>query len=171
MNKNIKTIGITFIVLLIFVTAKGQKRYPEDLWTVEQVKQMAAKYNLQDSISATKNTLLLTMKKEEIEQYFQKVDKFRQETIVYKSFQAKTKLVRSYEDYFKLVESMPLIKDDVVQNLGGTEKYERYKKEVSKDKWRIYRDQAGNLRFFKASTVIKPAELKMGQRLDNLQKN
>ncbi len=155
-------------MFITLTTVKGQKRYPEDLWTVEEVKKMAEKYNLQDSVSATKNTMLLSSTKEQIDQYFQKLYKFRNETNEYNSFKEKTKFVRTYDDYFKLVESMPLIKADMIQGIGGVEKYTIYKKDAAKHKWRIYRSIKGELNFVKAEINISEREKKLGQRIDNL---
>ena len=169
MNKNIKIFSISFFVIcLTFITAKGQKRYPEDLWTVEEVKKMAEKYNLQDSVSATKNTMLLTFSKSEIDEYFKEVYKYRAETTEYKKFNEKTKFVRSIDDYYTLVESMRIVKNDVVKSIGGIEKYAMNKKNTKKYTWRIYRNSNGDLRFVRNDTPVNENEKKLGHRIDNL---
>ncbi len=170
--KEIKNIlPLILIFLLISSTSlksQNQKRYPTDLWTINEVKKMAEKYNLQDSVSATKNTMLLTFSRSEIDEYFKEVYKYRTETTEYKQFNEKTKFVRSINDYYALVESMPIIKNDVVMSMGGIEKYAMNKKNTKKYTWRIYRNANGDLSFVKDNSPIQENEQKLGQRIDIL---
>lgn len=168
MNKIIKIIGISILVVFTCTYANSQKKYQDDIWTVAQVKKMAEKYNLQDEVSETENTMLLIMSREQIEQYFKKVYQIKKETNDYKTFLEKTKLVRSYRDYFTLVNSLPYVKKEMVESAGGIDKFEAYQKKVEKQNWRIYRHRTGNLTFVEANTPVKATESQVGQRLDNL---
>lgn len=70
--KAFKTMNIMlkkiFILGFLTLTSKVQSQNPNEkplvnLWTIEQVKEMAKKYNLQDSISMTRNNFLLFISK------------------------------------------------------------------------------------------------------------
>lgn len=159
-------IGLLFSVI---TSVYSQFRDSDKKSTMQEVRQIADKYNLQDfEISETKNNLLLFMSKEQINNYFKKVVQYRELVNAYASFKEKNQQVRTYSDYFALLDQIPIVKKDVVYVSGGEEKYAKFQQDVLKSNWRIYRSLNGDLYFFKADTKIVPNETKVGKRIDNL---
>ena len=85
-------------------------------------------------------------------------------------FYEKTNYVRTYSDYYNLVESLPRVKNFVVKNLGGKAEYIKQKEIVVKKDWRIYRSKNGGLHFIEKETKILDKEKQLGQRIDTLPK-
>ena len=168
MNKISK---ISIIVVLTFSITHLYSQVMKKLWTVEQVKSIAKKYGMEDYVSDTKNTALLYDKKEDIEKYFQEESKVKQRIKEFKEYSEKTKYVRTYDDYLKLLEQYPTLKAQLEKSQGGSEEYAKYNAEAKKEKWRIYRNASGGLSFQNAALPIEPQELQWGKRVDNLPKS
>lgn len=160
------------IVLLFPLSANAQDTLPKlkQLWTLEEVKEMAKKYNLQDSVGPKKNNFLLYTKRRSIEKYFQQVTKDIQMREEFKAYLAKTKNVRTYEEFENLLNSFPNVKAVLVESQGGEDNYKKYMKESRNYTWRIYRNKDGGLAFFRADEAITEGEFQCGQRIDNLPK-
>ena len=171
--KNLINLSTLFFITLFFhVDANAQDTLPtlKQLWTLEEVKEMAKKYNFQDSIGSGKNTLLLYIDKRGIEKYFQQQAKAIQIHNEFKAYLSKTINVRNFEDLEILLNSFPNVKDAVVKSHGSENNYNKYMSEVYCYCWRIYRNKDGGLAFFRADEEITEHELNCGQRIDNLPK-
>ncbi len=167
--KKVSLCIILFFTSLNFINS--QNKVSKKIWTVQQVKEMAKPYNLQDSVSETKNNLLLYMTKSEIVSYFNREVKYREFYKAYTYYREKSKSVRTYSDYFNLLDQVPLIKEDVIKSHGGEDNYAKFKQDALKYQWRIYKDTNQDLRFIRADTKVTPNELKIGTRVDNLPKS
>jgi hypothetical protein len=137
-------------------------------WTIEQVKEMARKYGIEDSISPTKRHFLVYFDKSSIEKYLQKESKAVQAKKEYKAYLSATSKVRTFEDDIKLLEQYPSVKADVVKMHGGDIGYKQYVTKSSKYKWRIHRNSQGGLYFERADLPTTNEEKQFGQRIDNL---
>jgi uncharacterized membrane protein len=140
----------------------------KQLWTLEQVKAMAKKYNYQDSISEKKNNLLLYMTKEQIEEHLSSEFNIKEYRKEMNTYLANTKNVKNYDDFLKLINSLPRVKKQLVKLEGGEASFEKKINDAKQYKWRIYRNPEGALSFFRADTKIITSELKNGKRIDNL---
>jgi hypothetical protein len=138
--------------------------------TVEEAKQMAKKFNLEDSVSFKKNNILLFLPKEKAEKYLLSMSEGIKRNNEFNIFLNKTQYVKSYSDYFKLINSMPNVRKGWVDGFGSEKKYNDYIKETLKNNWRIYRTAKGELKFFRSDTKISQVELNLGKRLDTLPK-
>jgi predicted RND superfamily exporter protein len=155
-------------LILIFSAIYSYGQVSKKLWTVEQVKLIAKKYGMEEHISDKRNTALLYYKKEDIENYFQKQSEVLQRNKEFKEYLEKTKTVRNYDDYLKLVGQYPMLKAQLEKSQGGKIEYEKYNAAAKKEKWRIYRNTAGGLSFKNAALPVEGEELKWGKRVDDL---
>ena len=160
---------LTLCFLQKNVIGQNNKQLPamKPLWSVEQVKEMAKKYNLHDSISATKNNLLLFMTKEQIENYFK--DEFKNRHLIKESkeYRSKTKDVRNYKDFLNLLAQYPTMKAKAELSHGGKDGFEKYNRDALNIKWQIYRSNDGGLTFINPASKCA-TDLSKLQRLDNL---
>lgn len=149
----------------------SQSQIPKKLWTLEQIKEIAKKYGMEDYVSSTKNTALFYDNKEDIEKYFQEESITLRANKEFEECAEKTKYVRTYDDYLKLIEKYPTIKAQVEKVHGGKEAFAQYSALAKKEKWRIYRNKIGGLSFQNAALPIEKNELSWGVRVDNLTKD
>jgi hypothetical protein len=140
------------------------------LWTVDQVKEMAKKYKLQDSVTASNRFFLVYENKQTIDNYLKEESEAIKAIIDLHKYLSKTKYVKTYEDYVKLVNSFPTIRASVVKAHGGEVKHQKYIAAALKFKWRIYRKEQGALSFERADLPVSEAELTWGKRIDTLVK-
>ena len=174
-NKYLNIIMLIFLPILSYSQDSPKQKEPKlkQLWTLAQVKEMAKKYNLQDSVVLKKYNFLLYTKKRSVEKYFQKEAKEIQIREEFKTYLSKTKNVRTYKDYENLLNSFPNVKQAIAQSQGGEVAFDKYLKESSKYTWRIYRNKDGGLGFYYANEAIDEEEAnyaKRCQRIDNLPK-
>ena len=172
MKKNISVLHVILFATILSFGAKAQTTpiVLTQLWTLEEVKMMAKEYNFKDSISWTRRNVLMCMTKEQIIKYFKKeneVKKSREEVF---AFLEKTKYVRNYQDYYKLVEIYPSVKKSLIKLSGNETNYLKQKDQNSKGTYRIYRAEKGSLIFIESNNKITTAEQKYGQRIDILPK-
>lgn len=137
-------------------------------WTLDEVKNMVKKYNLQDSVTTTKNNGLMYKDKAEIEQWAQSWVKSNEERAEISAYFKDTEKVRSRADYFKLLDSYPTIKQKIVKSYGGEIGFQNYKETSLKAQWRIYRNEKGELAFRPANFPISEEEKCLGKRVDIL---
>ena len=161
------------IAALIFkcTFAFSQTIKRSQLWTIEEVQQIAQTYKFPITISNTQNNLLLYMSKPEIDAYFKRQVKNLEIGKENAVMMQKTELVKNMSDYINLIESLPLVKEQMVKAYGGIEKYNEHVLKSCKYDWRIYRDKKGALYFYRSENEISESELAKGQRIDDLQKN
>ena len=162
-----------YIIALIFkcTFAFSQTKESSQLWTIEEVQQIAQTYKFPITISDTQNNLLLYMPKPAIDAYFKKEVKNLEIGKEYALMRQKTESVRNMDDYINLIESLLLVKEQMVKAHGGIEKYNQFVLENCKYDWRIYRDKKGALYFYRNENEVSESELAKGQRIDDLQKN
>lgn len=169
MNKSIDSIAILFVFSLLPLSVNSQNpTRPEPKWTIEQVREMAKKYNLQDSISYTNRYFLIYVDKIKVEKYLQEESTAIRETKEMKEYLEKTKFVRTLDDDIRLLNSYPSVKAAIVKMRGGEAGHRRYVQQARKYQWRIYRNNQGGLAFERADLPITESEKKFGQRIDNL---
>jgi hypothetical protein len=160
-------IGIHFLV----ITCYGQQANSTAKWTLKEVKMFAQKYNLQDSITETKNTALLKWDKTKIDLWCQNWAKAINERNQIDAYFRDTEKVKSRADYFKLLDSYPVIKEKIVNSHGGKIGFEKFREDALKSKCRIYRNSKGALAFRPASYPISQEEQLLGKRVDDLPKD
>ncbi len=137
-------------------------------WTLNEVKSMVKKYNLQDSVTATKNNGLMYKEKAEIERWGQSWAKSIDERAKITTYFKDTETVRNRADYFKLLDSYPSIKQVLIKSHGGEIGFQKYKEVSLKTLWRVYRNDRGELAFRPASNPISEEEKYLGKRVDTL---
>ena len=172
-NKYFCIIIITLLPIFSYSQNSPNQQLPsklEQLWTINQVKDMSKKYNLQDSVVLKRYSFLLYTSKENMEKYFHREAKAIQLNAEFSAYLSKTKYVRNHDDYEKLLNFFPNVKTDIVKSYGGEQGFNEYVKEARKYKWRIYRNPKGGLGFWRSDTNITQEELKFGKRVDNLPK-
>lgn len=139
-------------------------------WSIAELKNMVEKYNLQDSITETKNTGLQYMDKAKIEEWAQSWNSAIKERKEVANYFEETAKVRNRADYYKILDAHPLVKNIVIRSEGGIEAYEKYKKETLDVKWRIYRKPNGELSFIAQNDPISKEDDDecFGKRIDTL---
>ena len=158
------------LLSLSVVQAQKVVEKPKQLWTLSQVKQMAIKYNLQDSITASKRFFLLYFDKNGIEKYLQEESKAIRAKAELLMYLDKTKYVKTFDDDVNLINSLPTIREGIVKSRGGEFQHQLYIRDARKFKWRIYRNEKGALSFERADEPISEYESKWGKRIDTLAK-
>ena len=161
---------LIFIVVPFFAEAQKISEKPKQLWTLQQVKEMAKKYNLQDSITPSNRFFLIYVDKKSIDTYLKEESEAVKAKVELMTYLDKTKYVRTYEDYVNLVNALPTIREGIVAMHGGEFKHQIYIRDARKYKWRIYRKAQGALSFERADLPVSENELKWGKRIDNLPK-
>jgi hypothetical protein len=175
-NQLMKKLSIPFILLVLASCSTTKEPLypnwpPQQLRTFEEVKVIAAKYGL-DTIISPEETALLVFTEQQLLEYFTdrkyEVDKERE----YQAFMAeRASVIRTYKDYFDLLDKYPKYKADYIRAEGGQLKYDEYVKEkLAIPNWIIYIEPNGHdgmLAFYHPDT--KPEDLpKVGTRIDNL---
>lgn len=165
------TFCLQFILAVCFSQNTTKTRHVlTQKWTLEEVKNMVKKYNLQDSVTTTNNNALMFFDKNEIEFWCQnRLTGIRERTIRERYFKD-TEKVKSRVDYFKLLDNHPSIKQIIVEGHGGEDGFQKYKARVLKSDWRIYRNEKGELAFRPAKYPISEEEQHLGKRVDTLLK-
>jgi hypothetical protein len=169
MNNSVKKYGILLILVswLHFV-ANGQERQKPQM-TIEELTTIAKKYGLENMVSQNKG--LVYSDKKEVEQYFQNESKAQKSSAEFSLMMTKTKNVRTYKDYFNLLDASPLVKEQfLAAHSWNEEAYQKYVSSFAKYKWRIYRDEFGGISFYRADTKIAKEEPKQSLRIDRLPK-
>ena len=166
---------LIFLPILSYSQDSPKQKEPKlkQLWTLSEVKEMAKKYNLQDSISLKKNSLLLYTKRSSIEKHFQQEAKMIQIHNEFRAYLAQTINVRNFEDYEILLDSFPNVKEAIVKSHGGQQAFNKYMQEACIFTWRIYRNKDGGLGFYRADLALDEEETEYAkncQRIDNLPK-
>ena len=176
--KNILLVCITLFSLQM-LNAQNQesldrtKNNSNKKWTMEQVKTIASKYNLQNHplLTEAKNSALLYAEKEEIEVWCQnilKVEKSRAESA---EFNKNSQYVRNLEDLFKLIDANTSLREAQISSFGSEAEFNKYRNKLRKYKtWRIYRNVKGGLAIRQGDKPMTKEEGLLGQRIDNLPK-
>jgi hypothetical protein len=172
MKKVFNVLCTCFFLFIFLSLAEAQKvaGKPKQMYTLVEVKEMAKKYNLQDSITSTKRFFLLYFDKNGIEKYLQEESKAIRAKVELLTYLEKTKYVRTFDDDVNLINSLPIIREGIVKSRGGEFQHQLYIRDARKFKWRIYRNEKGALSFERADEPILEHELKWGKRIDNLAK-
>ena len=137
----------------------------------EQIKSIAKQYNLQDSVVMEKNSFLTYLTKEEVQKWCQEQKAMIEYRKARVGFSKDSKQVRNRSDYFRLLDTYPMIKQKVVAAHGGEVAFQKFKQASLKRPWRIYRSSKGELSFVNGDSPISDEELaKKQQRVDNLPK-
>ena len=114
---------------------------------------------------------LLYADKVEIEKWCQneiKVNKEREEN---SAFLKNSQYVRNLEDYFKLIDSYPSIREADVKSFGGEKELNIWRNKLRQCKvWRIYRNSHGGLAIRQGDKLLTKEETLLGKRIDNLPK-
>ena len=169
-----------FILLSVFsinlaigqksIQINGQTFY--QVSTISELKQIGKKYNLEELVSENLNQYLQYETKQDVEKYFKQEYEVRESIKDAHKYLNDTKFVKTPEDWIKLVESMPRVKQTIIESWGGKEKYDSYKQEILFNKQRIYRLPNGSLLFDRYSIKEDKATLPRDVvRIDNLPKN
>ena len=166
-NILLAVVGIVIIPLFAF-SQNTLPKSPKALWSLEEVKQMAKKYDVQDCVSAEKNTYLLYVDKKNLDAYFAQEAKAQKKRAESNAYLQKTKFVRTFEDHDNLINAYPSVRANIVKSRGGEEKHQEYIKAACQYKWRIYRNVHGGLAFYRADEPVMGSEAEWGQRIDNL---
>jgi hypothetical protein len=167
--KIILKVSIILLLASFAFIAKGQSS-SNKLQTVEQVKNLAKKYGLQDKLQESEFTFLKNKSENTVNDYLKTRYTFELREEAVKKFRAKTLYVRTMKDYFELIEKDPTIREIEVKIYGGEEAYKNYFHEMIKYQYRIYRDTNGALSFFKKESPFRAQESISGTRIDNLAK-
>jgi hypothetical protein len=161
-------------LLLIIILANrldAQELSKKRIWTLAQVQEMAKPYNMEGEISETKNNALMYFTKEQLIEYFKEESKTRKDIAEFELFVKKTKYVKTVEDYYRLINSIPSVREDFVKKIFKSEaKYVSNYEKAMKLKWRIYRNDKGEMSFYQADTPVTPIEHTKGVRQDKLPK-
>ena len=168
-----KKLIIKKMLLLIWVTivcySKGICQKPQ--LTVEELTEIAKKYDMQDRVATLKNSQLIYHDKAYAEQYFYNELKATKGKLEFTTFMSKTQNVKTYEHFFKLLDTYPSVKKGFLTSHNWNEvDYQKYIQSCMKYKWRIYRSTFGGLSFYRADTKLRKEELIQGVRIDNLPK-
>ncbi|MBL7818411.1 MAG: hypothetical protein JNL70_25595 [Saprospiraceae bacterium] len=164
-----KTI-IVLLCLLMQLSSKSQDVFAtaKKLWTIEEVKAVAQKYNFEDSVVLPRFKYLQYMDKVNMEYYIKENAKVAQSMREMLEYVKQTKYVRTFDDHEKLVNRYPSVREAMVKMRGGEEAHDCYVESANKYGWRIYRDSGGALTFLRADEPIDAEEYQYGQRVDNL---
>lgn len=146
----------------------------EKKWTMDQVKSIASKYNLQNHklLTESKNSGLMYSTKEEIEGWCQRVTEFNKEIETYNAYKLlKSQNVRTLEDYFKYIDSFPPMREAYLQAFSSKEEMNKWRDKLRTCKtWRIYRNDKGRLALREGDTPVTKEESLLGKRIDSLPK-
>jgi hypothetical protein len=168
MKKLMSILGLLTIVAINILEAQNLSK---KLWTLSQVKEMAKSYNFQGEISETKNNGLLYLTKEQLIEYFNEESKTRKNIAEFEIFIQKTKYVTTVEDYYRLINSIPSVREDFVKKIFKSEqKFISNYEKAMKLKWRIYRNNKGEMSFYEADKPVGSEEHMKGTRQDKLSK-
>ena len=169
--KNLVNKTCAFIVFALFFghslcLAQAQKQRSE-----QELEIIANQYGLGDMMPMLKNSNLLYANRADVETYFQRESKIKKRSLEFSSLMTKTQNVKTYKDFFNLLEKLPLVREEFLTSHKWTETdYQDYIKSCMKYKWRIYRSTFGGLSFYRADTKLGKEELTQGVRIDNLPK-
>jgi hypothetical protein len=155
-------------LIVMFFTSLMYSQNQKKLWTLEQIKEIAKRYGMEEYVSKTRNTALLYEKKEDVEEYFKEESELFKREKIFQAFSERTKYIRTYDDYLNLLKQYPIVEAEVEKTHGGKEAFSKYNEIAKKEKWRIYRNKSGGLAFRNAAFPIEAGELNFGKRVDNL---
>ena len=140
------------------------KLSPQITW--EQVQAVAKKYGLQDSITQNNSNGLVYMSLEVLEQYMidtkKSVDAGKEMAIYFE----KTKDIRTFDDYCKLMDALPNMKRMEVESYGGEAKHQQWVESRRNIAWHIYRDYKGMLTWVRPEDDNRGIPIP-GERIDN----
>lgn len=159
------------ILIFAFVFSANSQNMPKDakkLWTIAEVKVVAKKYNFEDSVTLPRFTVLQYLDKKNMEYYIKINSESAQKNKQWTEYLKKTQFVRTFDDYAKLVESYPLVRQAIVKTRGGEQAHQDYIASAKRYRWRIYRNTDGGIGIYRADSPIGSTELQWGQRIDNL---
>jgi hypothetical protein len=164
MNKIL--IPILLCLAMLSCREADKEKHPalELKFTFDEVRAIAAKYGMQDSITPEKHGLLKYFTAEDIEKFCIHVSKVNNRRKARGLFKEKTKDIRSFDDYVALIEQFPLLKEQEVEMQGGEAGYNKWVEASRSQKWHIYRDDKGVLYWIPAQW--DKGDLP-GERLDN----
>ena len=171
MNTTFKKNSLLFMLLFSFYNLMYCQGNKKPQRTIEELATIAKKYGMEDMMPSLKNTTLIYDDINQVEQYFQKTYKAHQGGLEYADLMKKTINVRTQKEFFDLMDKYPLVKEGFMSaHKWDNKAYKEYVNNVSKVKWRIYRDKFGGLSFYRADTEVDKEELSQGYRIDNLPK-
>jgi hypothetical protein len=156
------------LFLTIALSAQTPKRQQ---WTFEQVQSIVQQYNLQDVIKPTTDNALQYMDKKAIEAWAEKRSKALQARQDLMTFYAESKNVATLDDYFKLIDTHPSVKDALIKADGNEIKHQEWRTQLRQYQWRIYRSNKGEIALRAAHEPISIEEKRLGIRVDKLSKN
>jgi hypothetical protein len=141
------------------------------LHTMEEVRQIAKEYNMEDLATEENNGSLMYFTKEQLHAYFAKAKKDRAGNQEFLSYQQRTRYVRSYQDYLNLLDSLPNMKASMIEADGGEEQFRLESAEMLKTQWHIFRsEEDGSLAWIHPTTDPSKISPVNGKRIDNLPK-
>lgn len=139
------------IVIFFFFSCQNAKEQkdPEPIPThsFAQVKAVAAKYGLPDSISLETHGLLMYFAQEHLDAYFQRERAARELKAETAIFHERTKGVRSFDDYVALINAFPHTQKSFVNAHGGEKGFEAWKAGHKGVRWHVYRNEHGGVMF------------------------
>jgi hypothetical protein len=154
-------------VICLYQCKENDATPPQDHpkhFTLEQVKEIAAGYELADIVTEEKNAGLVYLTKEELETFLKR-EKYNQD--LHKQQQTylqQTGKVHSFDDYIQLLGTFPAMYADQVKQKGGEAQFQDWVNKSRQINWRIYRDQTGALSWVDPQYGDVTVE---GERLDN----
>lgn len=114
--------------------------------TEKQVLEIAENYGL-TNFDLNKNELLLYMTVEEVEKHF-KEEAFALKSIdEQKLYYERVKNIKSFDDYLKVIKSLPTVQQLEINSKGGIEKYNQWVSEMKIKKLHIYINEKGVVYF------------------------
>jgi hypothetical protein len=162
--------SIYFIGFSVIAKAQNTAVTPKKMWTISEIKEMAKKYNLQDSVVLPRNAFLVYLNRKTLDFYLKRQSAQARENQEWFEYSAKNQYVRTFDEDAKLVELYPTIRASIVKSRGGEKAHQEYIAAARQYQWRIYRNSDGGLAFFRADQPIEEREFQYGKRIDNLQK-
>jgi hypothetical protein len=162
----------TLIMLAFCLIASAQNATvkAKKLWSLAEVKAMAKKYHLEDSVTLPKNEFLVYLSKKSLDNHFKREAEVAKKNFDWSEYLSKTKYIHTFEEDAKLMESYPAVRKAIVEMRGGEQAHQAYVAAAKKYQWRIYRDNTGGLAFFRADLPVNEREFHYGKRIDTLPK-
>jgi hypothetical protein len=155
------------VVCFHFIMIGQEPKKPQ--LTIAELTEIAKKYGMENQVS--KNTALIYYDRKFVEQHFQNESHAQKSSNESDKFLEKTINVRTYKDFFNLMDASPFVKEGFLKSHNWNEEtYRKYVDSFSKYKWRIYRDRFGGISFYRADTKLSKEELSQGKRIDYLPK-
>jgi hypothetical protein len=124
-----------FSILIFFISCSVSEKQPlapvlEQYFTLEQVRTIAAKYDLEDMVDPVKSNGLMYQTPEDLERYFvyhkEIRDKIREEQILMEKIREGV----SYDEFVALIDQLPALRRSRVRAYDRTDNESRYQEEI-----------------------------------------